>query len=119
MRVPQVPIVGPMTANTTILGYIRTYVPYGVGLALGWLLLHTGIDLNGPFALAADTVLIAGAINIYYLVVRLAEVKVPYLGILLGAPSRPVYEDVSDLWNSFVRTGIPTVVSAGGVTLGG
>lgn len=108
-----------MTANATVLAYIRTYVPYLVGLVLAWLLLHTGIDLNGPFAVAAEAVIMAGAINVYYLIVRVAEVKIPGVGILLGAPSRPVYEDVSDLWNSFVRTGIPTVVSAVVVALGG
>lgn len=102
----------PMTANSAALAYIRTYVPYVVGLVLAWILLHTGIDLNGPFAVSAEAVILAAAVNLYYIVVRVAETKLPGIGILLGAASKPVYEDVSDLWNSFVRTAIPTVVSA-------
>jgi hypothetical protein len=101
-----------MTANGAALGYIRTFVPYGVGVVLGWLLLHTGLNLHGGFEAGLDAVLVAAVINVYYIVIRLVEEKEPAIGVLLGATSRPVYEDVSDLWNSFVRTAIPTLVSA-------
>lgn len=101
-----------MTINDSALSYIRTYVPYGIGLVLGWLFLRTGIDLHGPLEASLGAFLIAGITNIYYLAVRFAEAKYPVLGIFLGAPRAPVYADVSDLWNSLVRTAIPTVVSA-------
>lgn len=101
-----------MTINDTALGYVRTYVPYFIGLVLGWILVRTGINLHGPTEAALGAFLVAAVTNLYYLAVRFGEVKYPLLGVLIGAPRTPVYEDASDLFNSLIRTAIPTVVSA-------
>lgn len=108
-----------MTAHNTLLGYVRTYVPYALGVAIAWVYVTFGIDLNGPFAVAAEALLVGVAINSYYVLFRIVEQYVPFLGVFLGFPKAPIYDDISDLWNSFVRTAIPTVVSAVVVTFFG
>lgn len=101
-----------MTLNDSALAYIRTYVPYAVGLAVGWILLRLGLNLHGETESAIAAFGVAAVTNVYYVAVRFAEAKFPALGVLLGAPRTPIYENVSDLWNSVIRTAIPTVVSA-------
>lgn len=100
------------TLNDRATGLIRTYVGYGVGAVLAWLLVHTGLDLTGPFQVALLVLLVAIVTNAYYFVVRLLEVRFPIVGVLLGIPKAPEYQAVDNLWASFVRTAIPTVVSA-------
>lgn len=100
------------TVNDKITGYIRTYVGYGVGAALAWVLLHSGLDLHGPVQDALLVLVIALVTNGYYWLIRLLEVRFPILGVLLGLPKAPEYTAVDNLWASFVRTAIPTVVSA-------
>lgn len=107
MTIPAVP-----TANDRILAFFRTYIPYAVGLAVTWLFVHTGLNLEGPVAVAAVAFLTAAVTNAYYVLVRLLEVKVPVLGIFLGWPRQPEYSDVSNLWASLVRTIIPPFVGA-------
>lgn len=100
------------TPNDRIVGLIRTYVGYGIGAVLAWLLLRTGLDLRGPVQDALLVLVIALVTNGYYWLVRLLEVRFPALGVLLGIPKRPDYTAVDNLWASFVRTAIPTLVSA-------
>jgi hypothetical protein len=101
-----------MTPNDKALAYIRTYVPYAIGALLAWLLATFAVDLHGEFEVALIAFAVALTQNVYYLVARLLERVLPAFGILLGIPSQPSYANVSDLWASIVRTGIPTVVGA-------
>jgi hypothetical protein len=101
-----------MTMHDKALAFIRTYVPYLIGLAVVWVLVHADVvipdDVHGAFvALAIGVVTV-----LYYVIVRLVETRLPWLGVLLGWPSRPDYPDVANLWASFVRTLIPAVGSA-------
>jgi hypothetical protein len=97
----------PPTMNDRATGLIRTYVGYGIGAVLAWLLVHTGVDLHGPFQAAVLVLVVALVTNSYYLAIRLLEVRFPFVGVFLGIPKAPDY-----LAASFVRTAIPTVVSA-------
>jgi hypothetical protein len=101
-----------VTPNDKISALIRTYVPYAIGGALAWLLTVTAIDLSGEFEAALVALVLVVVQNVYYLVVRLGETRIPGLGILLGLPKAPEYDNVSNLWASVVRTGIPTIVGA-------
>lgn len=106
-----------MTPNEKVLGFIRTYVPYGVAAALAWLLLHTGLDLTGEVQVLAITLVVALVTNVYYLLIRLLESRWPFLGVFLGWPKQPEYVKVDNLWASLVRTLIPTLVSFVVVTI--
>lgn len=99
-----------MTGNDRILSFIRTYVPYSIGALLAWLFASTQIDLRGEFQVAIIAVVVVAAQNGYYYLVRLLEVRYPALGIFLGFPKQPEYTAVDNLWASFVRTAIPTVI---------
>lgn len=101
-----------MTPHDKALAYIRTYVPYAVGAAIAWLIATFAVDLSGDFEVALIAFAVAIAQNVYYLIARLLERALPQFGVLLGIPSQPRYENVSDLWASIVRTGIPTIVGA-------
>jgi hypothetical protein len=101
-----------MTPNDKINSFIRTYVPYAIGAAVAYVLAATTIDLSGEFQTALIAIAVVVAQNVYYLAVRLAETKLPSLGVLLGLPEVPKYGAVNDLWASVVRTGIPTIVGA-------
>lgn len=74
--------------NDTIIGFIRTYVPVGVGVFLTWLGQATMIDIDrdGAVALAVGIV-----IALYYLVARLLVKIHPVFGWLLGNPHAPQY----------------------------
>lgn len=106
-----------MTPNENITSLIRTYVPYAVGAVLAWILSVTAVDLHGATEAAFVAFGIAVVQNVYYLVIRLAETRMPSLGVLLGIPTVPEYARVDNLWASVVRTGIPTIVGALVVTL--
>ena len=102
-----------MTGNDRILGFIRTYVPYAIGAFLGWLFVKTQVDLRGEFQVALIAFVVAGVQNLYYYVVRVLEIQFPALGIFLGFPKQPAYTGVDNLWASFIRTAIPTIVGVG------
>lgn len=106
-----------MTTDDRVLAYVRTYVPYAIGSIVAWLAAHTLLDFTGPAQLAATAFAIAIGQNLYYLVIRWAEERMPFLGALLGWPRAPRYTGVSDLWTSVVRTGIPPLVAAAVVSL--
>jgi hypothetical protein len=101
-----------MTLNDKLVSLIRTYVPYAIGAAVAWLLATFALDLSGPAEAAAVAFSVAVVQNVYYLAVRLAESKAPWVGALLGVQSVPEYVAVDNLWASVVRTGIPTVIGA-------
>lgn len=100
-----------MTPNEQVLGFIRTYVPYGIGAAVAWLLLTFGLDLSGDVQILAVTLAVALVTNVYYLGIRLIESRWPWLGVFLGWPKQPEYVKVDNLWASLVRTLIPVLVA--------
>lgn len=69
---------------------VRTYVPWLVGLIVGWLA-SLGIDLDPQLetSLILLVTTIAGAL--YHVVIRLAERAKPKFGWLLGSAKQPVY----------------------------
>lgn len=84
-----------MTMGDQVVSLIRTWVPIGVGAALTWLasLLGVGLDANASAGFTAVVVaLVSGA---YYLLVRLAERRWPWVGVLLGTPRPPTYQTQS------------------------
>lgn len=103
--------------NNSILGWIRTGVPYAIGAALGWVLVTFGLDLRGEFQVGLVAFLVAMVTNLYYFAVRLIEARFPWVGVFLGFPKAPSYQQVDNLWASFVRTAIPTLVGAVVVSL--
>lgn len=106
-----------MNADDRVLAYVRTYVPYAIGAAVAWLAAHSLLDFTGPAAAAVTAFVIAVVQNLYYLLIRWAEHRLPFLGALLGWPRSPEYLGVSDLWGSVVRTGIPPLVGAAVISL--
>lgn len=99
-----------MTLHDQLISYIRTYVPYGVGIAAAWLLATFALTIPDDLVLAITAFLVVAAQNVYYLAIRLAERYVPWLGVFLGWPKQPDYLGMSNLWASVLRTGIPTVI---------
>lgn len=99
-----------MNLHEKVLQYIRTYVPIAVGGAVAWLLAVTKVDLSGEFAAALIAVLVAASQNLYYVVIRVIEVRFPLIGVLLGFPKSPEYIGVGNIWASFIRTLFPTVI---------
>lgn len=100
------------TANDKVLAYIRTYVPYAIGAALAWLLAVVHLDLTGEFQLVAVTFAVALTTNVYYWLIRVLEVRFPWIGVFLGFPKQPEYARVDNLWASLIRTAIPTLAAA-------
>jgi len=101
-----------VTLNDQALAYIRTIVPYGIGLAVVWLLVHTGVAIPEDVHASVVALAIALVTVVYYAVIRILETRVPWLGVLLGWPRRPDYPNVANLWASVVRTSIPAVAAA-------
>jgi hypothetical protein len=79
-----------------VIGLIRTYVPIGVGLALGWLAVHFSVKVDdqteAQIAMAVGALLSAA----YYTVVAAAEKKWPQFGWLLGKATNPQYAKAKD-----------------------
>ena len=77
--------------SNTILSLIRTYVPVAVGALVAWLL-TLGVTLD-PASETGLTVAGTGLlIAAYYTIIRLAERRWPWVGILLGSTAQPVYD---------------------------
>lgn len=77
--------------NNYVISLIRTYVPVGVGAVLSFLLVHYGLHPSAAIASAVTAALTAGITAVYYAAVRALEHKFPWLGVLIGAPAKPVY----------------------------
>lgn len=101
-----------MTAHDKVLAYIRTYIPYAVGAVIAWLLATAHLDLRGAPEVALTAFAVALTTNLYYVVIRVLEDRLPVLGVFLGFPRAPEYANVSNLWASLVRTWIPPLVGA-------
>lgn len=101
-----------MTPNDQVLAFIRTYVPYAIGAGAAWLLVAFAIHLPDDLLVALTAFFVVAAQNVYYLLIRLVERQVPWLGVLLGWPKQPTYTGVADLWGSVLRTGLPTLAGA-------
>lgn len=72
-----------------VVSHIRTIVP----IIVGWvvvLLANAGIDIDSTEAVSAIT---AGAIGLYYAIVRAAAQKWPAAGWLLGYQKAPTYSE--------------------------
>ena len=77
----------PINKHDLFLSLRRTVVPFVVGAV--------GASVAGPFlpeALLVEWVTVAFA-TIYYVVLRVAELKVPGVSILLGGRGQPTYVD--------------------------
>lgn len=81
--------------NNVLYGWIRTTVPWIIGLATAWLATHN-INIHVSYeALQAIFGAIALAVTtLYYWIVRLLARKWPSLEWLLGLPKPPVYAPV-------------------------
>lgn len=97
-----------LTLGSVVPSLIRTYVPVLVGQALAWavtlgVLAETTVTDEQQAAVSA----VAGALltGIYYTLVRLAEVRWPGVGILLGSTRQPVdYAPGADVAQGRVTT---------------
>jgi len=77
----------PINKHDLFLSLRRTVVPFVVGAV--------GASVAGPYlpeAILAEWVTV-GFATIYYVVVRVAELKVPGVSILLGGRGQPTYVD--------------------------
>lgn len=77
--------------NTYITSLIRTFVPVAVGALLTWLATSLKIVVDPSSQAGLITLCTAALSGLYYLLVRLLESKVPWLGVLLGVPAQPTY----------------------------
>lgn len=71
-----------------LLSFIRTIVPAIVGAVVAYLV-QLGLAVDGEFEAALTAVLFAVFTGIYYLIVRVIEMKFPGIGILLGWAASP------------------------------
>lgn len=78
--------------SNTVVSLIRTYVPLGVAVLVGWLAsLGIVVDDSTRSLLVGGIGALAAAL--YYAGVRLAEKQWPWVGLLLGAAKAPTYID--------------------------
>lgn len=75
-----------------LISLIRTAVPAAVGAALAWLASTAGIVLDAESGTALTAGVVALTAAAYYALIRLAEARWPWLGVLLGTPTTPKYE---------------------------
>ena len=71
---------------------VRTYVPWIVGVVIGWLV-SLGVELDAAVE-GSLTVVVTGVVTaLYYLAARLLETYVsPKFGWLLGSKKAPTYD---------------------------
>lgn len=77
--------------NDLVVSWIRTAVPVAVGAVLAWLASVAGVVVspNASAGLTAGITAVLAAV--YYALVRLAEKRWPWVGVLLGAMRQPTY----------------------------
>ncbi|WP_018252531.1 hypothetical protein [Salinispora mooreana] len=75
-----------------LISLIRTAVPAAVGALLAWLASQAGIVLDADSSTALTAGVVALAVTGYYALVRVAEARGPWLGVLLGTPAAPRHE---------------------------
>ncbi len=71
---------------------VRTAGPAAVGALLAWLASQAGIVLDTDSSTALTAGVVALAMAGHYVLVRVVEVRWPWLGVLLGTPATPRYE---------------------------
>lgn len=71
-----------------LLSFIRTIVPAIVGAVVGYLV-SLGLNVDPEFEGALTAVLFAVFTGLYYLIIRVIEMKFPGIGILLGWAKSP------------------------------
>ena len=71
-----------------LLSFVRTVVPAIVGAVVGYLV-SLGITLDPEFEGAMTAVMFALFTGIYYLLVRVVEMRFPAVGVLLGWAKSP------------------------------
>lgn len=79
-----------MNLSDNVLSLIRTYVPIGVGLVLGWLISH-GLTVDPSLQVTLTALITSGASAVYYTLVRALENRWAGFGWLLGAAKAPAY----------------------------
>jgi hypothetical protein len=72
-----------------LLSFVRTIVPAIVGQVMGYLTVTLGLEVDPQFEGALTAVLGTVFMAIYYLIVRVIEMKFPQIGILLGWAASP------------------------------
>ena len=77
--------------NTNYVGYIRTYIPVYVGLAITWLAENVGVIIDDDTSMALKLGAAGVVVSVYYAVARRLEARWPAAGRLLGIPTQPVY----------------------------
>lgn len=71
---------------------VRTYVPWLVGAAIGWLI-SLGVPLDPEVETQITLALMGVASFLYYALARIFELYVsPNLGWLVGLPKQPIYD---------------------------
>lgn len=71
---------------------VRTYVPWLVGVIVGWLV-SLGVPLDPEVEVALTLVFVTAAAFLYYFFARVFELYVsPKLGWLVGLPKQPLYD---------------------------
>ena len=80
--------------NSIVTGWIRTTVPAVVGFGVSWLVAAGILDAEASTQTVVQ--LSAGLTTIitsvYYLIVRLAAERLPWVGSLLGVNKAPSYD---------------------------
>lgn len=71
-----------------VLSFIRTIVPAIVGAVVGYLV-SLGLEVDPEFQGALTAVLFAVFTALYYLIIRVIEMKFPMIGVLLGYAKSP------------------------------
>ena len=85
----------PINKHDLFLSIRRTVVPFAVGAV--------GASVVGPYlpeTLVAEWVTVVLA-TIYYVAIRLIEIKIPALGVFLGAKAKPAYIDPEEEKRAF------------------
>ena len=71
-----------------LLSFLRTIVPAIVGAVVAYLV-SLGLEVDEDFEKALTAVLFAVFTGLYYLIVRVIEMKLPIVGVLLGYAKSP------------------------------
>lgn len=80
-----------MTVRDLIASMFRTVVPAAVGFVLTLLARKLGVVIDTDTSTSLTAALVVVVTAIYYGVLRVLEVKFPWLGILLGWKAQPTY----------------------------
>lgn len=70
---------------------IRTWVPVGVGLVVGWVVSTGLLDVSAEDQAKVTAWAVSAATALYYAGVRALERKWPWFGNLLGKATEPRY----------------------------